>query len=98
MKGLRESERAEPGHFRMPSGEIIQHIDGVVIAGDIFDKSRPEILALYQQRYEQGQDEKAIHFPVYPGLGNHDLDTVADAEKPNTACHLSLIKNYLDTL
>lgn len=87
-----------PGHFRMPSGEIIRHIDGVVIAGDIFDRSRSEILALYCQRYEQGQGEKKIHFPVYPGLGNHDLDPVSNLEKPNTIYHLSLIKNYLDTL
>lgn len=87
-----------PGHFKMSSGEIIRHIDGIVIAGDIFDRSRPEILALYRQRYEQGEGEKTIHFPVYPGLGNHDLDTVTDVENPNTVYHLSLIKNYLDTL
>lgn len=58
----------------MPDGEVVKKVDGVVIAGDIFDRARPEIIDLYRQRYERGEGEKRIHFPVYPGLGNHDLD------------------------
>lgn len=63
----------------------------MVIAGDIFDRARPEIIDLYRQRYERGEGEKRIHFPVYPGLGNHDLDTAKDGA-PNNERHLQLIK------
>lgn len=86
-----------PGHFVMPDGEVISRVDGVVIAGDIFDRSRPEIIDLYRQRYERGEGERRIHFPVYPGLGNHDLDVARDGA-PNNEEHLQLIKNYLDSL
>ncbi len=86
-----------PGHFVMPDGEVVKKVDGVVIAGDIFDRARPEIIDLYRQRYERGEGEKRIHFPVYPGLGNHDLDTAKDGA-PNNERHLQLIKNYLDSL
>lgn len=54
-----------PGHFVMPDGEVVKKVDGVVIAGDIFDRARPEIIDLYRQRYERGEGEKRIHFPVY---------------------------------
>lgn len=87
-----------PGYFVMQSGDTIKRVDGVVLAGDLFDRSRPEILDLFRARYECGLEEKQIHFPVYPGLGNHDLDIVADAEKPNTEEHLALVKNYMDSL
>lgn len=57
-----------PGHWVMPSGEIIRKIDAVILAGDLFDRARPEIIDLYCQRYECGKGEKRIHFPVYPVL------------------------------
>ena len=43
-----------PGHWVMPSGEIIRKIDAVILAGDLFDRARPEIIDLYCQRYECG--------------------------------------------
>lgn len=81
-----------PGHWVMPSGEIIRKIDAVILAGDLFDRARPEIIDLYCQRYECGKGEKRIHFPVYPGFGNHDLDTVTEGKTPNNEVHLQLIK------
>ena len=72
-----------PGQFVMPDGEVISRVNGVVIAGDIFDRSRPEIRDLYRQRYERGEGERRIHFPVYPGLGNHDLDVARDGAPNN---------------
>ena len=77
------------------SGEIIRKIDAVILAGDLFDRARPEIIDLYCQRYECGKGEKRIHFPVYPGFGNHDLDTVTEGKTPNNEVHLQLIKNYM---
>ncbi len=56
------------------AGEKVKKLDGVILAGDMFDKARPEILSLYRQRYETGDGEKTIHYTVYPGLGNHDID------------------------
>ena len=51
-----------PGQFNFPGEQkAIDKIDGVIIAGDIFDKARPEILDLYRQRYETGEGERRIH-------------------------------------
>lgn len=89
-----------PGNFVMPSGEMVKKVDGVVLAGDLFDRSRPEILELYRQRYECGSGEKRIHFPVFPGFGNHDLDTVTitDGQTRNNLTDLQLVKNYMDSV
>ena len=39
-------------------------LDGVILAGDLFDKSDPRILDLYRQRWERGagymQDRKSV--------------------------------------
>ena len=48
-------------------------IDGVILAGDLFDKSDPRILDLYRQRWERGPAYKQIHYDVYPCFGNHDV-------------------------
>lgn len=68
-------------HFRFPkvapmgiAGELLKKLDCVALAGDMFDKSRPEILNLYRQRYEKGVGERRIHYNVFPGLGNHDIN------------------------
>lgn len=55
---------------------------GVVIGGDMTDdgggqRAEPEEgyqLLQFAQRYEQGTGDGQVHFPVYAGLGNHDLD------------------------
>lgn len=94
-----------PGNFTFPAdaapgiaGETVKKIDGVAIAGDMFDKARPEILSLYRQRYETGKGEKTIHYPVYPGFGNHDIDpATSDGEVENlTGRAFSL--HYLDSI
>ena len=36
-----------------------RRIDGVILAGDLFDKSDPKILDLYRQRWERGQIGRA---------------------------------------
>ena len=53
---------------------VVNKLNGVIIAGDIFDKPYPEAHDLYNQRYTPGNGDKQIHFPVFPGYGNHDID------------------------
>lgn len=53
---------------------VVNKLNGVIIAGDIFDKPYSEAHDLYNQRYTPGNGDKQIHFPVFPGYGNHDID------------------------
>lgn len=93
-----------PGHFRFPAeampgiaGETIPDVDAVILAGDMFDKASPEILSLYKARYETGKGDKTIHFPVYPGFGNHDIDPISsDSAKNLEGRTFSL--GYLDSV
>ncbi len=80
------------------SGEMLKRLDGVILAGDIFDKSRPEILDLYKQRYEQGKGDKRIHYPVYPGLGNHDIDPAVSDKGANNLKGRAYTLHYIDSI
>lgn len=96
-----------PGHFAFPSATTdgsasaaapIEKIDGVIIAGDMFDKARPEILSLYRQRYEPGEGERRIHYPVYPGFGNHDIDPSVSDKGADNLKGRSFSLHYLDSI
>ncbi len=56
------------------TGNVLNIPKGVVLCGDITDRADPSALKLLRERYEIGNSIKQIHFPVYVGLGNHDLD------------------------
>ena len=56
------------------NGNIIDVPLGLIMAGDITDRADPKTLELFKKRYEKGDGDKVINFPVYVGLGNHDLD------------------------
>ena len=55
---------------------------GVVVGGDMTDDGGGQVvlpsegtqLLQFSQRYQQGVGPDRVHFPVYAGLGNHDLD------------------------
>lgn len=55
---------------------------GVVVGGDMTDDgggqtilpSEGTQLLQFAQRYQQGVGDDRLHFPVFAGLGNHDLD------------------------
>ncbi len=79
------------------SGSILRKIDGVIIAGDLFDKADPKIIDLYKKRWEKGTNPKQIHYLVYPGLGNHDLDPYSDDSIKN-AQGRALNLQYMDSL
>jgi cytolysin (calcineurin-like family phosphatase) len=79
-----------PGNYTWPAvingkptafksiNQKVQEPAGVILAGDILDKADPSALMLFRQRYEKGTGDKQIHFSVYAGLGNHDVDPVID--------------------
>lgn len=78
------------------AGTTLTKLDGVVIAGDMFDKALPESLGLYRERYETGEGDKSLRYPVYPGFGNHDIDpTSSDSLKNLTDRSFNL--HYLDS-
>lgn len=43
----------------------------------MFDKPFSEIHDLYHQRYTLGKGDKQIHYPVFPGYGNHDINPIS---------------------
>nr|WP_280821113.1 metallophosphoesterase [Mesorhizobium soli] len=55
---------------------------GVVVGGDMTDDGGGQVtvpsegtqLLQFSHRYQQGVGPDRVHFPVYAGLGNHDLD------------------------
>lgn len=64
------------------AGHKIAEPLGVIIGGDMTDDGDGQVatpgegsqLRQFSQRYQQGIGPDSIHFPVYTGLGNHDLD------------------------
>lgn len=56
------------------TGKIIDTPNGVIMAGDITDRADPRSLELFKSRYEKRDGDKVVNFPIYVGLGNHDLD------------------------
>ena len=55
---------------------------GIVVGGDMTDDGGGQVtqpsegtqILQFSQRYQQGLGPDRVHFPVYAGLGNHDLD------------------------
>ena len=94
------------GNFTFPTdsaapgiaGETVRKLDGVIIAGDMFDKARPDILAHYRSRYEMGPGEKTIHYPVYPGFGNHDIDPAVSDKEADNLKGRAFSLHYLDSI
>lgn len=75
------------------AGTTINVPRGVVLVGDITDRADPSALELFKKRYEIGNALKQIHFPVYIGLGNHDLDPIHVEEHEKE--HRKRILDYL---
>ncbi len=75
-------------------GQTIQPAAGVVLVGDITDKADPTALALLKNRYEMGPAPKQIHYPIYVGLGNHDLDP--DGPEDDPEFHRKMMWSYVE--
>lgn len=64
------------------AGQPIGEPLGLVVGGDMTDDGGGQVtlpsegtqLLQFSQRYQQGVGPDRVHFPVYTGLGNHDLD------------------------
>lgn len=75
---------------------------GVVIGGDMTDDGGGQVatpgegtqLRQFSQRYQQGVGPDRIHFPVYNGLGNHDLDQ--DGPPPHVDWYRRELRDYVE--
>ncbi len=75
---------------------------GVVTGGDLTDDGGGQItlpsegtqLLQFSQRYQQGIGPDRIHFPVYLGLGNHDLDQ--DGPPPHGDWYRRELRDYIE--
>lgn len=84
------------------AGEKIDTPLGVVIGGDLTDDGGGQIalpsegtqLLQFSHRYQQGVGPDRIHFPVYLGLGNHDLDQ--DGPVPHGDWYRRELRDYVE--
>jgi cytolysin (calcineurin-like family phosphatase) len=75
---------------------------GVVIGGDMTDDGGGQVavpgegtqLRQFSQRYQQGLGPDRVHFPVYCGLGNHDLDQ--DGPPPHVDWYRRELRDYVE--
>jgi cytolysin (calcineurin-like family phosphatase) len=75
---------------------------GVVIGGDLTDDGGGQgaipgegfQLRQFSQRYQQGVGPERVHFPVYLGLGNHDLDQ--DGPAPHIDWYRRELRDYVE--
>ncbi|MDX0528874.1 metallophosphoesterase [Sinorhizobium medicae] len=75
---------------------------GLVIGGDMTDDGGGQVtmpsegtqLLQFSHRYQQGVGEDRVHFPVYVGLGNHDLDQ--DGPAPHSDWYRRELRDYVE--
>jgi cytolysin (calcineurin-like family phosphatase) len=75
---------------------------GVVIGGDMTDDGGGQVaephegtqLVQFSHRYQQGVGPDRVHFPVYAGLGNHDLDQ--DGHPPDVDWYRRELRDYVE--
>jgi Cytolysin, a secreted calcineurin-like phosphatase len=83
------------------AGEPIARPFGVVTCGDLTDDGGGQTAELeegsqlnqFAQRYSQGDTRDKVNYPVYLGLGNHDLDQ--DGRRPNTDWYRDELRDYV---
>ncbi|WP_455189961.1 metallophosphoesterase [Foliimonas ilicis] len=84
------------------AGKSIQRPLGLVIGGDMTDDGGGQVaqpgegtqLMQFSRRYQQGTGPDHIHFPVYEGLGNHDLDQ--DGPPPHQDWYRREMRDYVE--
>ena len=84
------------------AGQKIATPLGLVIGGDMTDDGGGQIaepgegtqLQQFSQRYQQGVGTDSVHFPVYTGLGNHDLDQ--DGLPPRIDWYRRELRDYVE--
>jgi len=84
------------------AGERIARPLGLVIGGDMTDDGGGQIampsegtqLLQFSHRYQQGVGPDRVHYPVYAGLGNHDLDQ--DGPPPHQDWYRRELRDYIE--
>ncbi|MGN6550487.1 MAG: metallophosphoesterase [Pararhizobium sp.] len=91
-----------PRAIGAPIPSPIERPRGVVIAGDLTDDGGGQVvvpgegtqLQQFSHRYQAGRGPDQIHFPVYVGLGNHDLDQ--DGPKAHRDWYRREMRDYVE--
>lgn len=84
------------------AGKKIAKPLGVVIGGDMTDDGGGQVkvpgeghqLLQFSSRYQEGTGPDRVHFPVYNGLGNHDLDQ--DGGPPHIDWYRRELRDYVE--
>jgi cytolysin (calcineurin-like family phosphatase) len=75
---------------------------GLVVGGDMTDDGGGQVatpgegtqLRQFSQRYQQGEGPDRVRYPVYCGLGNHDLDQ--DGPPPHVDWYRRELRDYVE--
>lgn len=75
---------------------------GLVLGGDLTDDGGGQVrqpregrqLQQFSSRYQEGPGADRVHFPVYLGLGNHDLDQ--DGPPPHVDWYRRELRDYVE--
>ena len=84
------------------AGQKVDAPLGLVIGGDMTDDGGGQVaepaegtqLQQFSQRYQQGAGTDSVNFPVYTGLGNHDLDQ--DGQPPRVDWYRRELRDYVE--
>lgn len=84
------------------AGKVIGRPRGVVVGGDMTDDGGGQTaepgegaqLLQFSHRYSEGAGPDRVHFPVYAGLGNHDLDQ--DGRPPDIDWYRRELRDYVE--
>lgn len=83
------------------AGQPISLPQGIIVCGDVTDDGGGQTaefaegsqLLQFSHRYQQGRGPDHVHFPVYVGLGNHDLDQ--DGRPPQVDWYRDELRDYV---
>ncbi len=84
------------------AGQPIAAPRGLVLGGDMTDDGGGQVrvpgegrqLQQFASRYQQGVGPDRVHYPVYNGLGNHDLDQ--DGAPPHVDWYRRELRDYVE--
>ena len=84
------------------AGTVIAQPLGLVLGGDMTDDGGGQVkvpgegrqLQQFASRYQQGVGPDRVHYPVYDGLGNHDLDQ--DGVAPHPDWYRRELRDYVE--
>lgn len=83
------------------AGTPILRPRGIIVCGDVTDDGGGQTaepregsqLLQFSHRYQQGHGRDRVHYPVYVGLGNHDLDQ--DGRPPQVDWYRDELRDYV---